>query len=554
MSSFLSRDRIERGPWFSFERLIQRLLVHYGFSSVTHTGKSNDKGADITCIDKRGRRVIVQCKFTIGAGSIGSKAVDELRNACDWYGTSFGIIATNTGLSDSCLARMKELSEGGYRFVYWDYNKLVQMGETLDEQASSWLKPWDYQDDAVAAVFKQFSDGNRALVEMATGLGKTIVMAEVAARFIREDPSRRILLLAHSLPLLNQLESSIWSQIGASVPTQLWRGGERPLDFEGITVGMFQSIDSFLRNSNEDNDIPTFDLVMVDEAHHTPAVSFSRVLEEMGKDKVLGVTATPWRGDGARIEAIFGVPVFKMGILEGMERGFLSDVEYKMYLDDVDWLQVASCSEKSLTISDLNSRLFIPGRDEVMVDSILREWRERGKPKMLIFCKQEVHARNLQALLNGVGIPSKVLVSKGTPFPERTRTLMGFRSGEFSNLVAVDLLNEGVDVPDVSMIVFARVTHSRRIFVQQLGRGLRVADGKERLFVMDFVADIRRVAAGVSLNRTARRRMVDGVEFYRGRGAEIVNFGEVPHDGFVNEFLADAADLDDHQRVQLNFM
>ena len=465
-----------------------------------------------------------------------------------------GIIATNTGLSESCLERIGELSEGGYKFVYWDYNKLVKMGSRLDETASSWMEPRDYQEAAVAAVFRRFAQGQRALVEMATGLGKTIVLAEVAAKFIRDDPSRKVLLLAHSLPLLNQLESSIWSQIGASVPTQLWRGGEFPTDFEGITVGMFQSIDAFLKNSSTDDDIPSFDLVMVDEAHHTPAVSFSRVLEAMGKDKVLGVTATPWRGDGARIESIFGSPVFQMGILEGMERGFLSDVEYRMYLDDVNWLQVSACSQKSLTIGDLNSRLFLPSRDQVMVDRILRTWKENGEPKMLIFCKQQLHARNIQALLNGVGIPSKVLVSSGTPLAERTRTLMEFRSGEFSNLVAVDLLNEGVDVPDVSMIVFARVTHSRRIFVQQLGRGLRVSEGKDRLLVLDFVADIRRVAAGVSLNRQARSRMEEGIEFYTGRGAQIVNFGEVEQDGFVNEYLADAADLDDHDRVRLNFM
>ena len=90
---------------------------------------------------------------------------------------------------------------------------------------------------------------------------------------------------------------------------------------------MFQSIDSFLRKNKEDT--PTFDLVMVDEAHHTPAVSFARVLEEMGKDKVLGVTATlPVGGMGQESRQSFGEPVFKMGILEGMERGFLSDVEY----------------------------------------------------------------------------------------------------------------------------------------------------------------------------------------------------------------------------------
>jgi superfamily II DNA or RNA helicase len=116
------------------------------------------------------------------------------------------------------------------------------------------------------------------------------------------------------------------------------------------------------------------------------------------------------------------------------------------------------------------------------------------------------------------------------------------------------MLNEGIDVPDVGLVIFARVTHSRRIFVQQLGRGLRIKEGKERVHVLDFVADIRRLASGIQLNRIARRRAEIGIEFYRGRGANIVSFNQVNHDTFVNEYLADVADLDENDKIQLDFM
>jgi len=131
---------------------------------------------------------------------------------------------------------------------------------------------------------------------------------------------------------------------------------------------------------------------------------------------------------------------------------------------------------------------------------------------------------------------------------------MDFRSGEFSNLIGVDMLNEGIDVPDIGMIIFARVTHSRKIFVQQLGRGLRVKEGKDCVHVMDFVADIRRLASGVQINRDARRRAESGIEFYRGRGADMVSFEQVRYDSFVDEYLADVAELDDNQRVTLDFI
>ena len=119
-------------------------------------------------------------------------------------------------------------------------------------------------------------------------------------------------------------------------------------------------------------------------------------------------------------------------------------------------------------------------------------------------------------------------------------------------MIGVDILNEGIDVPDVEMIVFARVTHSRRIFIQQLGRGLRISPGKERVVVLDFVADVRRIAAGIQLNQD--RRQNRNLEIYRGPSTELVEFQGVEHGQFVETFLADAADLNENDRIRLDFI
>ena len=148
--------------------------------------------------------------------------------------------------------------------------------------------------------------------------------------------------------------------------------------------------------------------------------------------------------------------------------------------------------------------------------------------------KRVEHAENLQAIMNAVGISSRILLERFLAV--RAKTLMDFRAGEFSNLIGVEMLNEGIDVPDVGLVIFARVTHSRRIFVQQLGRGLRVKEGKERVHVLDFVADIRRLASGLQLNRNARQRADSGVEFYRGRGANIVSFNHRTDSLLMNTF------------------
>lgn len=125
-----------------------------------------------------------------------------------------------------------------------------------------------------------------------------------------------------------------------------------------------------------------------------------------------------------------------------------------------------------------------------------------------------------------------------------TRRLQQFRDGEVRILTVVDMLNEGIDVPSVELIVFNRVTHSRRIFLQQLGRGLRKAPEKERLLVLDFVADVRRLMELVDMEREYEELAADGRTETLNLPSRLVSFGSTEMTGFVEEYLSDVGDLD----------
>jgi superfamily II DNA or RNA helicase len=145
---------------------------------------------------------------------------------------------------------------------------------------------------------------------------------------------------------------------------------------------------------------------------------------------------------------------------------------------------------------------------------------------------------------------SALAVHAELPKRERLSRLLAFRSGDVPILTSVDILNEGVDVPDVNIICFARVTHSRRIFVQQLGRGLRLREGKDRVTVLDFVSDLRRIAAMLSIKRELE---ADDIEILSQSNRSQIGFSDQRVGSLMNEWIKDAADLEtayDEARLQ----
>lgn len=546
--SFIEQAKLIQCSWQEFERKIFRALQHSGWNGLMFTSKSHDEGADIVGFPRTTNQyVIVQCKHT-RSSSIGVKGVEDLVHACQFYNTPRGIIATNARLGAQAKNRLKEL-KNQFRFLEWDFNYLSKLHDSLEEYSKARKTPYNFQELAITQVLNKFESGsNSALVMFATGLGKSVILSEVAHEFA-VNKAENVLLLADKVNLIEQLESSLWSQLPVSIDTRLWDGRRSPSSFEGITVATMQSVVAAL---NRGENLPEFGLIMVDECHHAMSPTFRELLSDLNPKKLLGVTATPWRGDEMQIAEIFGEPVATMGIVEGIDRGFLSNVEYRMFADNINWDVVADNSQNQMTIRDLNSKLFIPSRDEELATKIIGNWNSNGRPQTITFCKSIDHANRMAELLSAMGMSSRAVHSRGMPQAVKARHIMDFKSGVYSNLIGVDILNEGIDVPDVEMIVFARVTHSRRIFIQQLGRGLRISPGKERVVVLDFVADVRRIAAGIQLNQD--RRQNRNLEIYRGPSTELVEFQGVEHGQFVETFLADAADLNENDRIRLDFI
>lgn len=164
-----------------------------------------------------------------------------------------------------------------------------------------------------------------------------------------------------------------------------------------------------------------------------------------------------------------------------MKRGYLTSVDYRLFVDNIDWDTVRNASEHAYSIKDLNSRLFLPQQDGAILDALKEAWRTTITPRGIVFCQTIEHCERMQAQLRAVpGWENSAALHNDMPKREQQQRLLDFRAGRIPILVAVDILNEGVDVPDVNVLVFARVTHSRRIFVQQLGRAFACARARRR--------------------------------------------------------------------------
>lgn len=294
----------------------------------------------------------------------------------------------------------------------------------------------------------------------------------------------------------------------------------------------------------------TSDVVIVDEAHHAPARGFRNVLSELRPKMLVGMTATPFRDDGLNLEDVFGSKVAQVSLIEGMNRGYLAQVDYNVYCDNIDWKEVGRATKGKMSIRDLNKRLFLPQRDEAIVSEIIKMMDKVADPRVIIFSSSIEHGERFARLLEVNGLSCQPL--SGKPRAERYDGLMKFLRGSLRAITAVDVLNEGIDVPEVNVVVFLRCTHSRRIFLQQLGRGLRISENKDRVMVMDFVADIRRLADMAELEREVRNAS-------RERKDVIINSADIRFSNdnalpFMEAWMREDGDIGGlNENVKLNF-
>lgn len=544
--NFLTEELMAGQSWRAFERAVARWMGHCGWSDVRIIAGSGDGGGDVLAVRNEGgvvKKYVVQAKCMSGVNYVGPAAIDQVLEAQGIYGCDVAAVATNGNFTDSAIKRKDILNRGGFDVKLWNGTFLKETIELWPEESplKKALRP--YQEKIVESTLANVRKGQkRTHFIVATGLGKTVIASDFVNRMISVGYNR-VLVLCHARHLAFQLEQGFWSQIGKSVPTRIFYGGEPPISIEGINFGLFQTFVGYLPGVE-----PTdYDIVVVDEAHHAMAHGFRRCINHLKPHFLLGMTATPWRGDGENIEAIFGRPSDQLSVVDGMKLGFLAKVNYHVYCDTVNWSEV---SQKAgpVSVRELNKRLFLPQRDDAIAAKLFEICTTISNPRIIIFCASIPHAENMSRLMMMHGMVACELHS-GIPKREQYRILMDFSADKVNVLCTVDMLNEGIDVPDVNILVFLRATHSRRIFVQQLGRGLRITPEKKEVIVLDFVTDLRRLADVMEMDNEARRGITEQqvVELSDG----IVDFENKAIVPFVQQWIMDIADLGDSDDTQL---
>jgi superfamily II DNA or RNA helicase len=264
--------------------------------------------------------------------------------------------------------------------------------------------------------------------------------------------------------------------------------GDRPARFENV----FASIQGLQRVDLDNLASDHFDVLIVDEFHHAEAPTYRRLLDHFTPRVLLGLTATPERADGLDVTRWFeGRIAVELRLWDALSQGLLCPFQYFGVSDDVDLRQL-EWSRGHYDTGEL-SRLYT-GHD-ARVAKVLQAVRDIVNDpramRALGFCVSVEHAHYMAARFNTAGIPSAAL-SGGSSEAERLHALTQLRTRGLNVIFSVDLFNEGLDIPDIDTILLLRPTESATVFLQQLGRGLRLARDKSGLTVLDFIGQQHR--------------------------------------------------------------
>ena len=362
------------------------------------------------------------------------------------------------------------------------------------------IRPYAYQRqmlDEIAAE-RELRNNCRNLVVAATGTGKTVIAAFDYLRFTREHPGEKcsLLFIAHREEILEQSLSCFRGILQNPNFGSLFVG-EHGLTGNADADHIFLSVQTF--NSKKwwvKDDPDAYDYIVIDEAHHAAAPSYRQILDYYTPKILLGLTATPERMDRKDILTYFGGRITtELRLFEAIERSMLVPFHYFGVTDTVDLSQLA-WTRSGYQTSDLDKvYVFSEKISGKRVDNIIRNLRLYTTDLSTVhgvgFCVSREHAKFMADRFNDAGIPSRDLTSL-SPDEARHAAKADLESGEIRFIFVVDLYNEGVDIPNIDTILFLRPTQSLTIFLQQLGRGLRLAPGKEFLTVLDFIGQANR--------------------------------------------------------------
>jgi superfamily II DNA or RNA helicase len=323
----------------------------------------------------------------------------------------------------------------------------------------------------------------RNLVVAATGTGKTVVAALDYRRLRDERDDFSLLVVAHRREILHQSRATFAAVMTDGTFGEIWVAGRRPREWRHV----FASIQSLHADGLASVNPDQFNMVIVDEFHHAEAATYRRLLEHVRPQVLLGLTATPERADGGDVTEWFdGHIATELRLWHALEQDLLCPFHYFAIADNTD-LRGIAWHRGSYDVAGL-SNLYTgnDARAAIVIRSLRDVITDVVAMRALGFCVSVDHAHYMARVFNQAGIPA-VAVDAGTDVETRAAALRDLRDRKVNVVFAVDLFNEGLDVPQVDTVLFLRPTESATVFLQQLGRGLRRTAGKACLTVLDFV-------------------------------------------------------------------
>lgn len=353
------------------------------------------------------------------------------------------------------------------------------------------VQPFLHQEEMLEDLEAERLKGfNHNLLVAATGTGKTVIAALDYKRLSEAAGiDLKLLFVAHRQEILKQAMRTYRDVMQDGAFGELYVGEHKPQEWKHI----FASVQSLSSLGIEQLEPDFFDVVVIDEFHHAMAPTYRRLLDHLQPQQLLGLTATPERGDGLDVAKQFfdGRTASELRLWDALDADLLVPFHYFGVSDDVDLSQL-DWKRGNYDTTQLSA--LYTGND-ARAAKVIRELRDKvtGTDQMraIGFCVSVQHARYMAEVFNRAGIAS-VAVDGTTDNADREEALRRLGKREINCIFAVDLFNEGLDLPQVDTILLLRPTQSATVFLQQLGRGLRRAEGKAVLTVMDFVGQQRR--------------------------------------------------------------
>lgn len=404
----------------------------------------------------------------------GSIIIDKFRKTFDtyWEDKEFELFDRETDRENLARAltteRMATKPEALYHFDFRPYPFQEEILEKLEAE-------------------RKIHKHNRNLVVAATGTGKTMISAFDFKRFKSRNPNARLLFVGHRKEILEQAMHSFRAGLKDNNFGELWLSGYEPESMENLFVSI-PTLNNRLDGINLSSDF--FNFIVVDEVHHIAAKSYRPLLNYFQPEILLGLTATPERNDNEDILIDFSHKIAaEIRLPEAMSKKLLCPFQYFGISDEVD-LSAVSWRQGRYMVSEME-KLYTENDRRVrdIVNNIKRYLTDENDVRALGFCVSQNHARFMAEKFSMMGFKADYLVSENNE--RRTELRKKLLGKEINYLFVVDIFNEGVDLPEIDTVLFLRPTESLTIFLQQLGRGLRLADNKECLTVLDFVGNAR---------------------------------------------------------------